>query len=88
MIIRRSKINAILETIELKKVSDNHPEMKINLSWQMEHLKKLMDVRQKYLINDDYTSEDHANTSKYVELLTSENYEELSKLNFIIDENN
>ena len=84
--IRRSKINSFIELASLKNLKDIHPEMMNSLSWMMEHVGKLLEVRSGISTNKDFTSEEFNNTSNYVNALLSERYEDL--VDYIIDEDN
>ena len=86
IIIRRSKINSLIKLRELKNLRQLHPEMNKSADWLLEHLGNLLSVRQDLIVNDYFTSEEYSNTNKYIELLTDENYEEISTLNFKIEE--
>ena len=86
IIIRRSKINSLIKLRELKNLSQLHPEMNKSIGWLLEHADNLINVRQELIVNDFFTSEEYSNTNRYIDLLTDENYEEITKLNFEIEE--
>ena len=86
IIIRRSKINSLIKLRELKNLRQLHPEMNKSAGWLLEHADNLINVRQELIVNESFTSEEYSNTNRYIELLTDENYEEITKLNFKIEE--
>ena len=86
MIIIRSKINSLIKLRELKNLRRLHPEMNKSAGWLLEHADKLINVRQELIVNDTFTSEEYYNTLKYIDLLEDEKYEEISTLNFKIEE--
>ena len=86
IIIRRSKINSLIKLRELKNLRQLHPEMNKSAGWLLEHADKLINVRQELIVNDTFTSEEYYNTLKYIDLLEDEKYEEISTLNFKIEE--
>ena len=86
IIIRRSKINSLIKLRELKNLRRLHPEMNKSAGWLLEHADKLINVRQELIVNDTFTSEEYYNTLKYIDLLEDEKYEEISTLNFKIEE--
>ena len=86
IIIRRSKINSLIKLRELKNLRQLHPEMNKSIGWLLEHADNLINVRQELIVNDFFTSEEYFNTKRYIDLLTDENYEEITKLNFKIEE--
>ena len=86
IIIRRSKINSLIKLRELKNLRQLHPEMNKSAGWLLEHADNLINVRKKLIVNDSFTSEEYFNTKRYIDLLTDENYEEITKLNFEIEE--
>lgn len=86
IIIRRSKINSLIKLRELKNLRQLHPEMNKSAGWLLEHADNLINVRKELIVNDSFTSEEYFNTKRYIDLLTDENYEEITKLNFEIEE--
>jgi len=86
IIIRRSKINSLIKLRELKNLRQLHPEMNKSAGWLLEHSDNLINVRKELIVNDSFTSEEYHNTNRYIKLLTDENYEEITKLNFKIEE--
>lgn len=86
IIIRRSKINSLIKLRELKNLRQLHPEMNKSAGWLLEHADNLINVRQELIVNDTFTSEEYYNTLKYIDLLEDEKYEEISTLNFKIEE--
>ena len=86
IIIRRSKINSLIKLRELKNLKQLHPEMNKSSGWLLEHAANLINIRQGLIVNDSFTSEEYHNTNRYIKLLTDENYEEITKLNFKIEE--
>ena len=86
IIIRRSKINSLIKLRELKNLRQLHPEMNKSAGWLLEHADNLINVRQELIVNDTFTSEEYNNTLKYIDLLEDEKYEEISTLNFKIEE--
>ena len=86
ILIRRSKINSLIKLRELKNLRRLHPEMNKSAGWLLEHADKLINVRQELIVNDTFTSEEYYNTLKYIDLLEDEKYEEISTLNFKIEE--
>ena len=86
IIIRRSKINSLIKLRELKNLRQLHPEMNKSAGWLLEHSDNLINVRKELIVNDYFTSEEYHNTNRYIKLLTDENYEEITKLNFKIEE--
>jgi hypothetical protein len=86
IIIRRSKINSLIKLRELKNLRQLHPEMNKSAGWLLEHVDNLINVRHELIVNDYFTSEEYSNTNRYIDLLTDENYEEITKLNFEIEE--
>ena len=86
IIIRRSKINSLIKLRELKNLRQLHPEMNKSVGWLLEHADNLINVRQELIVNDTFTSEEYYNTLKYIDLLEDEKYEEISTLNFKIEE--
>ena len=86
IIIRRSKINSLIKLRELKNLRQLHPEMNKSADWLLEHADNLINVRKELIVNDSFTSEEYFNTKRYIDLLTDENYEEISTLNFKIEE--
>ncbi len=86
IIIRRSKINSLIKLRELKNLGQLHPAMNRSAGWLLEHADNLINVRKELIVNDSFTSEEYSNTNRYIELLTDENYEEITKLNFEIEE--
>lgn len=86
IIIRRSKINSLIKLRELKNLKQLHPEMNKSAGWLLEHVANLINIRQGLIVNDSFTSEEYHNTNRYIKLLTDENYEEITKLNFKIEE--
>jgi hypothetical protein len=86
IIIRRSKINSLIKLRELKNLRQLHPEMNKSAGWLLEHVDNLINVRQELIVNDYFTSEEYSNTNRYIDLLTDEKYEEITKLNFEIEE--
>ena len=86
IIIRRSKINSLIKLRELKNLRRLHPEMNKSAGWLLEHADNLINVRQELIVNDTFTSEEYYNTLKYIDLLEDEKYEEISTLNFKIEE--
>ena len=85
-IIRRSKINSLIKLRELNNLRRLHPEMNTSASWLLEHADNLINVRHELIVNDSFTPEEYSNTYRYVDLLIDENYEEITKLNFEIEE--
>ena len=86
ILIRRSKINSLIKLRELKNLRQLHPEMNKSAGWLLEHSDNLINVRKELIVNDSFTSEEYHNTNRYIKLLTDENYEEITKLNFKIEE--
>ena len=86
IIIRRSKINSLIKLRELKNLRQLHPEMNKSAGLLLEHSDNLINVRKELIVNDSFTSEEYHNTNRYIKLLTDENYEEITKLNFKIEE--
>ena len=86
IIIRRSKINSIIKLRELKNLRQLHPEMNKSAGWLLEHADNLINIRKELIVNYSFTSEEYFNTKRYIDLLTDENYEEISTLNFKIEE--
>ena len=86
IIIRRSKINSLIKLRELKNLRQLHPEMNKSAGWLLEHSDNLINIRKELIVNDSFTSEEYHNTNRYIKLLTDENYEEITKLNFKIEE--
>jgi hypothetical protein len=86
IIIRRSKINSLIKLRELKNLRQLHPEMNKSAGWLLEHADNLINVRHELIVNDYFTSEEYSNTNRYIDLLTDEKYEEITKLNFEIEE--
>ena len=86
IIIRRSKINSLIKLRELKNLRQLHSEMNKSAGWLLEHADNLINVRKELIVNDSFTSEEYHNTNRYIKLLTDENYEEITKLNFKIEE--
>jgi|LakMenE01Jun11ns_1017448.scaffolds.fasta_scaffold9047276_2 hypothetical protein len=86
IIIRRSKINSLIKLRELKNLRQLHPEMNKSAGWLLEHVDNLINVRHELIVNDYFTSEEYSNTNRYIDLLTDEKYEEITKLNFEIEE--
>ena len=60
--------------------------MNKSAGWLLEHSDNLINVRKELIVNDSFTSEEYHNTNRYIKLLTDENYEEITKLNFKIEE--
>ncbi len=85
IIIRRSKINSLMKLRELNNLRKLHPEMNKSADWLLEHTGNLLRVRQELIINDSFTTEEYSDTNRYIDLLTDENYEEISTLNFKIE---
>ena len=86
IIIRRGKINSLIKLRELKNLGQLHPAMNKSAGWLLEHADNLINVRKELIVNDSFTSEEYFNTKRYIDLLTDENYEEISTLNFKIEE--
>jgi hypothetical protein len=86
IIIRRSKINSLMKLRELNNLRQLHPEMNKSADWLLEHAGNLLSVRQDLIVNDSFTEEEYSNTNRYIDLFTDENYEEISTLNFKIEE--
>lgn len=86
IIIKRSKINSLIKLRELKNLKKLHPEMNTSAGWLLEHAANLMGVRQELIVDGDFTSEEYHNTNRYIKLPEAENYEEITKLNFKIQE--
>ncbi len=84
--IRRSKINSLVKLRELNNLRKLHPEMNKSAAWLLDHASDLLNVRMNLIINDSFTSEEYSNTNRYIDMLTNENYEEISTLNFNIEE--
>lgn len=84
--IRRSKINSLVKLRESKNLKQLHPEMNKSAGWLLEHAANLISVRQELIVDDYFTSEEYHNTNRYIKLLEEENYEEITKLNFKIEE--
>jgi hypothetical protein len=60
--------------------------MNKSAGWLLEHADNLINVRHELIVNDYFTSEEYSNTNRYIDLLTDEKYEEITKLNFEIEE--
>lgn len=86
IIIRRSKINSLMKLRELNNLRQLHPEMNKSADWLLEHTGNLLRVRQELIVNDSFTTEEYSDTNRYIDLLIDENYEEISTLNFKIEE--
>jgi len=86
IIIRRSKINSLMKLRELNNLRQLHPEMNKSADWLLEHAGNLLRVRQELIVNDSFTTEEYSDTNRYIDLLIDENYEEISTLNFKIEE--
>jgi hypothetical protein len=86
IIIRRSKINSLMKLRELNNLRQLHPEMNKSADWLLEHVGNLLRVRKELIVNDSFTTEEYSDTNRYIDLLTDENYEEISTLNFKIEE--
>ncbi len=71
---------------ELNNLRQLHPEMNKSADWLLEHAGNLLSVRQDLIVNDSFTEEEYSNTNRYIDLFTDENYEEISTLNFKIEE--
>jgi len=86
IIIRRSKINSLMKLRELNNLRQLHPEMNKSADWLLEHVGNLLRVRKELIVNDSFTTEEYSDTNRYIDLLIDENYEEISTLNFKIEE--
>lgn len=84
--IRRSKINSLLKLRELNNLRKLHPEMNKSAGWLLDHASDILNVRMDLIINDSFTTEEYSDTNRYIDLLIDENYEEISTLNFKIEE--
>ncbi len=71
---------------ELNNLRQLHPEMNKSADWLLEHVGNLLSVRQDLIVNDSFTTEEYSDTNRYIDLIADENYEEISKLNFKIEE--
>jgi hypothetical protein len=71
---------------ELNNLRQLHPEMNKSADWLLEHTGNLLRVRQELIVNDSFTTEEYSDTNRYIDLLIDENYEEISTLNFKIEE--
>ena len=71
---------------ELNNLRQLHPEMNKSADWLLEHVGNLLRVRKELIVNDSFTTEEYSDTNRYIDLLTDENYEEISTLNFKIEE--
>jgi hypothetical protein len=60
--------------------------MNKSADWLLEHVGNLLRVRKELIVNDSFTTEEYSDTNRYIDLLTDENYEEISTLNFKIEE--
>jgi hypothetical protein len=60
--------------------------MNKSADWLLEHAGNLLRVRQELIVNDSFTTEEYSDTNRYIDLLIDENYEEISTLNFKIEE--
>ena len=71
---------------ELNNLRQLHPEMNKSADWLLEHVGNLLRVRKELIVNDSFTTEEYSDTNRYIDLLIDENYEEISTLNFKIEE--
>jgi hypothetical protein len=60
--------------------------MNKSADWLLEHAGNLLRVRQELIVNDSFTTEEYSDTNRYIDLLIDENYEEISTLNFKIED--
>jgi hypothetical protein len=60
--------------------------MNKSADWLLEHVGNLLRVRKELIVNDSFTTEEYSDTNRYIDLLIDENYEEISTLNFKIEE--
>jgi len=79
ILLKQEKIDSMIKFLKRK----SQPKSK-DLDVLLEHFIYLLDLRKSLVTSIDFTSEDYENTLEYVQNLLDENFESLSKYNYII----
>lgn len=86
--LRRSKVEKVSMLLELNQ-KRNQILKKGNSDFKTQSLFliELLDLKHSLKFTDDFTREEFENTEQFIRLLEDENYEELARLQYKIDEN-